>query len=79
VSSAPERELETYLHNKANECIGIIQPLNIEKEIIPINPRLCNERIAIQQGLFLMSTDISKPFMEIFNYFLVLQNILRHQ
>lgn len=73
VSSATGK-LEPYIYGKANKYIGIIPPLDIEKAIIPINPHLCNERIVIQQGTFLMSTDISVPFMNTFYSFLGIQD-----
>lgn len=58
-----------YIHDRANSYIDIVALPNTEKEILPVYPRLCNERIAIQQGLFLMASNLTVPFIEVFNSF----------
>lgn len=60
---------EEFLYNKANNIIGRMPPKDIEREILPVYPHLCNERISIQQGLFLMATDLCVPFYDAFRSF----------
>lgn len=61
-SSVPHSLLEQYSRDKANKLIGVIPINDIEKELLIINPKYCNERISIQQGLFIMPTDIRVSF-----------------
>jgi hypothetical protein len=43
---------------------NILAKRNDEKLVLPIDPARLNERIAIQQGLFLFPSDISSSFMQ---------------
>lgn len=65
--SVPSDVLNSYFHERANTFIGTIQGKEGVDEIIPIYPDIANERITIQQGLFLMSTNLHKSFEEVFN------------
>jgi len=47
--------------------IGKFQGKDGVDEIIPIYPKLANKRISIQQGLFLMSTNLHKSFVDVYN------------
>ena len=62
------------IYNKGNSFIGTIPTQNVAQEIIPVHPKLCNERIAIQQGLFLMASDLGNPFMKVFNSFFEIED-----
>lgn len=47
----------------ANSFIGsVYRRGECPQQIIAIKPKMSNERLSIQQGLFLMPTDISVPF-----------------
>lgn len=68
-SSIPRSKVELYSYEYANRFIG----RSIEQcpqQIIAIKPKMCNERIAKQQGLFLMPTDISVSFKQNLDNFL---------
>lgn len=65
-----EDDLNAYIHEIANNVIGRILPNDIEQQIIPIYPEFVNERISIQQGLFLMSNDIRNEFEDVLLRFL---------
>lgn len=69
-TSIPTLVLREIIKNKANTYIGMCQHKDITQEILPIYPKLCNERLAIQQGLFLMSSDLQVPFSSVFKTFL---------
>jgi hypothetical protein len=43
---------------------GVLAKKNDEKLVLPIDPARLNERIAIQQGLFLFPSNISSSFMQ---------------
>jgi hypothetical protein len=76
-------ELEKIIKNKAdlketgqfydsfkiyrNIAEGVLIMKNDEKLVLPIDPARLNERIAIQQGLFLFPSDISSTFMQNLN------------
>lgn len=54
---------EEYAYNYANSFIGSVYSRGeCPQQIIAIKPKMSNERLSIQQGLFLMPTDISVPF-----------------
>lgn len=54
---------EAYAYNYANSFIGSYYNRGeCPQQIIAIKPKMSNERLSIQQGLFLMPTDISVPF-----------------
>ncbi len=76
ISSTPSEEIDKYIHDKANSVIGLI-PTNTERQILPVFPHLCNERIAIQQGLFLMPSDLTVSFIEVFNSFFHIEDNVR--
>lgn len=63
---APSVSLKTaeeYAYNYANSFIGsVYRRGECPQQIIAIKPKMSNERLSIQQGLFLMPTDISVPF-----------------
>lgn len=69
----------SYFHERANKFISKFQGKDGVDEIIPIYPNIANKRIAVQQGLFLMSTNLHKPFEDFFNSFLNLSdsNVLK--
>lgn len=61
----PFKKVESYSYEYANNYIGrIYSKGQCPQQVIAVKPKMCNERIAIQQGLFLMPTDISVPFMQ---------------
>lgn len=61
----PFSKAEAYSYEFANGFIGRSYPrCKCPQQIIAIEPKMCNKRIAIQQGLFLMPTDISASFMQ---------------
>lgn len=66
-SSVSHDVLNAYFHEKANTYIGRYQGKDGIDEIVPIYPNIANERITIQQGLFLMSTNLHKSFEDVFN------------
>jgi hypothetical protein len=59
--------LNSYFRERANMFIGKFQGKDGVDEIIPIYPKLANKRISIQQGLFLMSTNLHKSFVDVYN------------
>ena len=59
--------LNQYCQEKANTYIGHIQEREGREEIIPIYPNIANCRITIQQGLFVMSSNLYRSFEEVFN------------
>lgn len=62
---------EAYAYNYANSFIGSIYNRGeCPQQIIAIKPKMSNERLSIQQGLFLMPTDISVPFKYNLNNYL---------
>lgn len=64
--TATQSELEFFAHQKANEEI-YSGDFKSPKHILVINPNICNERLSIQQGLFLMPTNISCSFQDNLN------------
>ena len=57
------RTAEEYAYDYANSFIGsVYRRGECPQQIIAIKPKMSNERLSIQQGLFLMPTDISVPF-----------------
>ncbi len=64
--SASHTILEQFAHSKANQEIASCS-FKSEKNVLMISPDICNERLSIQQGLFLMPTNISCPFEENLN------------
>lgn len=74
LKSTPHSVIDEYIYNKGNSFIGTIPTQNVAQEIIPVHPKLCNERIAIQQGLFLMASDLGNPFMKVFNSFFEIED-----
>lgn len=73
-SSVSSLIIEKFLYDKANDIIGHLPPKDIEREILPVYPHLCNERISIQQGLFLMATDLCVPFYDVFCSFFEIED-----
>ena len=73
-SSVSSLIFEKFLYDKANDIIGHLPPKDIEREILPVYPHLCNERISIQQGLFLMATDLCVPFYDVFCSFFEIED-----
>lgn len=63
---ASQPELEHFAHLTANKEINSCS-IKSPKNVIIINPNICNERLSIQQGLFLMPTNISCSFQENLN------------
>lgn len=60
----PFRNIEAFSFDFANRFIEHDFPKGeCLQQIISIKPKMCNERIARQQGLFLMPTDLSVSFM----------------
>ncbi len=54
---------DAYAYDFANSFIGrYIKPGDCPQQILAIKPKMSNERLSIQQGLFLIPTDISVPF-----------------
>lgn len=72
--NAPKSVTDKYIRNRANSVIGVSTNSSAKKEILPIYPQLCNERISIQQGLFLMASDLCVPFTDVFNTFFRIEN-----
>lgn len=68
-SSVSREVLNKYFHERANRFISKFQGKDGVDEIVPIYPNIANKRLAIQQGLFLMSTNLHKPFEKVFNSF----------
>lgn len=57
------RIADEFAYNYANSFIGsVYRRGECPQQIIAIKPKMSNERLSIQQGLFLMPTDISVPF-----------------
>lgn len=65
-----EDELNEYIRGIANSVIGRILPMDIKQQVLPIYPEIVNERISIQQGLFLMTNDLRNEFDEVLYKFL---------
>lgn len=66
----PQSLSNTFGYNYANKFIGHPLPTGkCPQHIIAIKPKMSNERIAIQQGLFLFPTDITVPFLYNLDYF----------
>ena len=64
-TTIPFSKVELYSYNLANKFIGRSFPRGkCPQQVINIKPKMCNERLVIQQGLFLMPTDISVSFMQ---------------
>lgn len=64
-TAVPFSKVELYSYDLVNKFIGRSFPRGeCPQQIIAIKPKMCNERLAIQQGLFLMPTDISVSFMQ---------------
>lgn len=59
-------EIDVFAHSQANVAIRDCS-FKYKKDVWLLNPDLCNERLSIQQGLFLMPTNISCPFEENLN------------
>lgn len=74
IHSTPKRVIDTYIRDKANSVIGMSRTSSVEKEIFPVYPQLCNERVSIQQGLFLMASDLDVTFTEVFDSFYRIEN-----
>lgn len=66
-------ELKAFARSKANSYIDHYFS-NTPKELYLIHPTLCNDRLSIQQGLFIMPSDITVPFMDILNEVLSMAN-----
>ena len=66
-SSVSQSTLSDYFRQRANTFIGNFQGKDGIDEILPIYPAVANERITIQQGLFLMSANLHKSFEDVFN------------
>ena len=62
----PHSELDVFIKKKVNSYINYYAD-NIENELYLITPSLCNERISIQQGLFIMPSNIKIPFGDSLN------------
>ena len=70
-SIIPRSAAESYAYNFANGFIGSSFPRGeCPQRIIAIKPKISNERIAIQQGLFLFPTDINVPFLYNLDYYI---------
>lgn len=66
--------LNSYFHEKANKFISCKRSKDEIDEIIPIYPYIANQRITIQQGLFLMSSNLTKSFEDVFNSVMGIDN-----
>lgn len=60
------------LSNEKANCVITDKSFDreLEKELLLINPEQCNERLSIQQGLFVMPTNIMVPFSHSLTYYL---------
>lgn len=73
-----EDELNEYIRRIANSVIGRVLPKNVKQQVLPIYPDIANERISIQQGLFLMTNDLRNEFNEVLFQFLdINDNIIK--
>lgn len=68
-----DSELKAFARKKANSYIEHYCS-DIPKELYLIHPTLCNDRLSIQQGLFVMPSDITVPFMDILSEVLSMTN-----
>jgi hypothetical protein len=77
--SVPRDDLYSYFRERANTFISTFRGIDEVDEIIPIYPKIVNKRISIQQGLFLMPTNLHKSFEDVYNSFLGIDanNVLR--
>lgn len=68
-NSASRKEIDKYSLELANKAIRNAHNES-EQKLLLIRPKKCNERIYRQQGLFLMPTNIQRPFMDNLSPFL---------
>lgn len=59
-------DIDIFAHSQANVAIRDCS-FKYKKDVLLLYPNLCNERLSIQQGLFLMPTNISCSFEENLN------------
>lgn len=59
-------DIDLFAHSQANVAIRDCS-FKYKKDVLLLNPNLCNERLSIQQGLFLMPTNISSSFEDNLN------------
>ena len=64
VKSISHDKLEEFTLEKANELITKSFEDKIDKQLLIINPKTCNERLSRQQGLFIMPSDVKCSFEE---------------
>lgn len=77
-NSVSEDSLNKYIRDIANKAIGRVLPIDEKQLILPIYPEIVNERISIQQGLFLMSNDLRNDFDSVlFSFLDVSDNIIK--
>jgi hypothetical protein len=62
VNSVSHDKLEQFTLEQANDLINNGFQKDIEKQLLIINPKTCNERLSRQQGLFIMPSDIKCSF-----------------
>lgn len=63
-------EMNEIIYNKAQEILR--SHMEPEKELFIIRPKLCNERISRQQGLFLMPSMVTCKFVDILSEYTTL-------
>ncbi|UZH54862.1 FRG domain-containing protein [Salinimicrobium tongyeongense] len=68
-NSVSKKEIDEYSLELANKAIDN-SLTESEQKLLLIRPKKCNERIYRQQGLFLMPTNIQRPFMDNLSPFL---------
>lgn len=64
VKSISHDRLVEFTLEKANELITKSFEDKIDKQLLIINPKTCNERLSRQQGLFIMTSDVKCSFQE---------------
>ncbi|MFA5326337.1 MAG: FRG domain-containing protein [Prolixibacteraceae bacterium] len=64
VNGIGQNILDAFSLELANDAIGKSFEIKIEKQLFIIKPKLSNERLSRQQGLFLMPSDIKCTFFE---------------
>jgi FRG domain len=67
-ANLPEKTLEVLCSSSGKDPEAIRDLFNNPRALlIPVNPFKLDERLAVQQGVFVASLDITKPFMTILN------------
>lgn len=70
VNAVGQDILDLFSLKLAKEAIDKSFEKDIEKQLFLIIPKISNERLARQQGLFLMPSDVKCPFLECLNIYL---------